>query len=150
MDVVLSMYKINNQSCSTILWIHSQTPYKYGLYTKECFIKILFLSLSSGIMSFNLGSTITWMRESKFEHFVKFKFFLFGFFIITLCDFVVVLKLTLRFKKSQAVVVFVLLPPQCPFGISNGSERLDVLRQFGRSSLFWRLRLIISSSFWML
>lgn len=76
------------------------------------------------------------MRESKFEHFVKFKFFLFDFFIITLCDFVVVLKLTLRFKKSQAVVVFVLLPPQCPFGISNGSERLDVLRQFGRSSLF--------------
>lgn len=154
---MLSLIDVQNkQSCSIIPWIHFPKPIytdMYVFHTKECFIKILFLSL---FFFFQISWDLTIVpplpecgKENLYTSFKKFKFIIFSL-KKTRCNFVVVIKLTLCFKKSQAVVVFVLFPLQCPFGISNGSAWLDVLRQFGRSSLFCRLRLMISSSFWML
>lgn len=154
--MLLSLIDVQNkQSCSIIPWIHFPKP----IYTCTCFIQKNVLS--KFYFFFWFFFQVSWVLNyqwfhhylnagSKFVHFLKFKFYYFWFKKKTRCNFVVVIKLTLCFKKSQAVVVFVLFPPQCPFGISNGSAWLDVLRQFGRSSLFCRLRLIISSSFWLL
>lgn len=154
---MLSLIDVQNkQSCSIIPWIHFPKPIytdMYVFHTKECFIKILFLSLFFFSRYHEIWQLFHhYLNAGKKICTLLLKSLNLSFLVLkkTRCNFVVVIKLTLCFKKSQAVVVFVLFPLQCPFGISNGSAWLDVLRQFGRSSLFCRLRLIISSSFWLL